>query len=216
MTDERHGAGFRRRGPRLLRWLHRGSAPGRTAPAEPAGPDDWLEDVEAVTLTVVEGLELREVGELLGFDWSTERQATFDQACDLVDLDSSAAPVQVGERDGRLVVVENNGYQATDEALLAELSRGGSAVCVFWNINARYQLSLARRGTVVRSLDPFLQDWEPIGDPLPEEEGLDFQDGSGRALLLELVDRLTGIRIDEEWLLRRPHRTWTTAGPPLP
>ena len=177
----------------------------------------WAERVDAVTIAYVRGLDLREVGDVYRVDWSTERQATFDDAWDGVSLESDEQAIQLEERDGWVVVVEPVGFLSTDDAVLTELSRGGEAVCVFWNVNAKYQFSVAREGVLVRSLDPFIQDWEPTGDPLPQEAGLEFGgEGETAELSLELAERVTGVHLTEEWVLETPHRTLTSAGPRYP
>lgn len=197
-----------------------GSAPASTlcAVAESVGTHGWAEQVDAAAVALVHGLDLRQVGEVLRVDWSTERTVLFDDAWDVLDDDTDLFPVQLEELDGWVVVIEPNGYLTTFEEVLVALSAGGVAVSVFWNVNARYQFSLARRGELVRSLDPFIQDWEPTGEPLPEEAGLPFgeEDASQSAATVELARRVTGVSLDGDWLLGRPHRTWSTAGPPGP
>lgn len=175
----------------------------------------WAEPIDALTVTLLQGAGLQDVGDALRFDWSSERLATFDDAMEQLDPEGWDHPVQVDELDGRLVVVEPNGFLMNDQELLARLSDQGVAVSVFWNVNAHAQFTLARRGRVVRSFDPVIPDYEPEGDPLPEEEGLAFG-GDGElssALSLTLLERVTGVRIEEGWLLDRPRRTWLAPEP---
>ncbi|TFV52701.1 DUF6461 domain-containing protein [Blastococcus sp. TF02A_35] len=174
---------------------------------------DWV-DMEAYTITMLEGGWLEEVAHLLRLDPSTERMRTFDEA----DAEGGPDhfPVQVEELEGWLVVVEPNGFQLADRDLLARLSRGGTAVSSFRNVNAHAEFLVARRGEVVRAFDPVVPGDEE-GDPLPEEEGLDFadEDADPDALAFTLMERLTGVRIEESWLLERPRRTWLAPHPPV-
>jgi hypothetical protein len=178
----------------------------------------WAEHVDAATIAYVRGLDLREVGDVYRLDWSTERKATFDGAWDGIDIETNEQAVQLEERDGWVVVVEPLGFLTADDDVLTELSRKGEAVCVYWNVNARYKVALARDGVLVRSFDPYIQDWEPTGEPLTEEAGLPFgdEDVSHSALSLQLAERLTGIELSEDWVLETPHRTVTSAGPRYP
>jgi uncharacterized protein DUF6461 len=176
---------------------------------------DWVDDIDALTVTLIQGVELQQVGEALGVDWSSERLATFDGAFDGLDPEGWDYPVQVEELDGWLVVVEPNGWFLSDDEKLGELSREGAAVSVFRNINAQARVIVARRGEVVRSFDPVIPDYEPDGEPLPEESGLSFgADGDPTPASFVLLERVTGVRIEREWLLDRPRRTWLAPEPP--
>lgn len=180
---------------------------------------EWVEEVDALTITCVRGLDVRTIGELMGVDWSTERQVDVDGAWDAVDArddDADVYPLQVDELDGWTVLIEPNGWLTADSQTFPRLSAGGEAVSVYWNVNARMQFQLARDGQTVRSFDPLFPDEEPAGDPLPEEAGLSFGDveGSLQEASLELLQRVTGVRITADWLLQRPRRTWDAPAPP--
>lgn len=180
-----------------------------------SGPEehDWADEVMAVTLTFVRGLNLRQIAELLGFDPSSERTTMFGDADEQTDHGTGSYAVQVAEADGWAVVVEPNGYLTSLPGTVAALSVGGSAISVYWNVNALMRFTVARDGVVVRSFDPLLFDLGPEGEPLPEERGLTFGvDATVRQSALELAARLTGIRIDQPWLLATPRPTWTTRG----
>jgi hypothetical protein len=177
----------------------------------------WTEGIEALTLTFLQGAALEEVAATLQFDRSTERLTTFDSAFDGLDVESACYPVQVGELDGWLVVVEPNGFLLADEGVLARLSRAGTAVSYFRNINAHSLFVLAREGRVVRSFDPVIPDEdESEGEPLAEEHDLRFgdDDEDHMASAFTLLERLTGVRIEEEWLLERRRPTWLAPEPP--
>ena len=174
--------------------------------------DDWLP--EAATITFVRGLELRAVGDLLALEWDTERALTFDEAEELQDVPLEVHVVQLAEVDGWVVVVEPNGWFSSMTDVVEAMSRGGEAVSVFRNVNAHMSVIAARGGTTVRAFDPLLVD-DQEGDPLPEEQGLPFgsEEADPHELAMELAERLTGVRITEDWLLRTPRSTWTTQGP---
>jgi hypothetical protein len=180
-------------------------------------PWAWADEVLGMTLTFVRGPSLREVGDVLRFRWDTERTTTWDEAQDQHDFGRIAYAVQVADLDGWTVLVEPNGYAAATPDVVAGLSRGGTAVSVFWNANAHTGFVLAREGDVVRSFDPLLFELGPRGEPLPEEHGLPFgRPGAGLArAALTLAERLTGVRVERDWLMEGTRRTWTTA-PALP
>ncbi|SDF18102.1 hypothetical protein SAMN05660662_1222 [Blastococcus aurantiacus] len=177
---------------------------------------EWTEQIDALTVTLLRGADLQQVGDVLEFDWESERLVTFDQAFDDLDGDGWDWPVQVEELEGWLVVAEPNGWFLSDEQKLAALSREGVAVSVFFNVNAKFRFIVARQGVVVRSFDPVVPTYEPAGDPLPEEGGLGFGvDEDTTANSFVLLERLTGVRLDESWLTEQPRRTWS-APHPLP
>lgn len=173
----------------------------------------WAEDVVAVTVAFVRGMELGDVGGLLGFQWSSEREATFAETSWQQADDPVTYPVQAAEVRDWVVLVEPNGFQASLPKTIAALSRGGIAVAVLWNVNMHMSVAVARDGVVVRSFDPLLFGAGAQGEPLPQEEGLPFgPEGAARPAALALAERLTGVRIEKGWLLEAPHRTWSTTG----
>jgi hypothetical protein len=106
------------------------------------------------------------------------------------------------------LVIEPNGYLSSIPAVLADLSRGGRALSVFWNVNALMSVCYAVDGDVRRSFDALLLDGE--GEPLPEESGLPFgHPGKPRTAMLALVERITGVAVDRDWLMRT-RRTFFT------
>ena len=173
----------------------------------------WADDVVGVTVAFVRGMQLREVGDLLGFQWASEREATFTEATWQQANHPLTYPVQAAEVGDWVVLVEPNGFQASLPTTIAALSRAGTAISVFWNVNRHMSVAVARDGTVVRSFDPLLFGVGAQGEPLPQEEGLPFgQEGAAVPAALELAERLTGVRIEKAWLLEAPHRTWSTTG----
>ena len=175
----------------------------------------WADEVMGMTVTFVRGPALREVGEVLGFRWDTERQTTFSEAEEQQDPGAMAYVVQVGDVDGWTVLVEPNGYAAGTPDTVVRLSRGGIAVSLFWTVNAAMGFVLASDGVLVRRFDPLGYEVDSQGEQLPEEPGLPFGEPGEhlpRAALM-LAERLTGIRLDRAWVTDRPRRTWTTMSP---
>jgi Family of unknown function (DUF6461) len=174
----------------------------------------WVDDVMAVTVTLVRGMDLRHAGDLLEVRWASERVEIFDDA-QWRQVEAMSPVVQADELGDWLVLVEPNGWLTTLPDTAAALSRGGSLVSVYWNARALMRFVLARDGAVVRAFDPLLYELAPVGDPLPQEQGLVFGDPetSPRIAAMELAERLTGVRIDRDWLLDTPRRSWLVPEP---
>ena len=175
---------------------------------------EWADEIMAVTITLVRGLGWREVGDLIGVQWSTERTSTFHDA-QWWQVDTMAPVVQAGRLGDWLVVVEPNGYLTAMPDTAAAVSAGGTAVSVYWNVNRLMNVVVARDGTVVRRFDPLLFASTARGEPLPEEAGLVFGQVEPPPLIaaLELAERVTGVRIEKRWLLDEPRRTWAATEP---
>jgi hypothetical protein len=130
----------------------------------------------------------------------------------LAAFDRSRLAVQVDELDGWTALIEPFGWAGATPEVLARLSDGGRAVNVYWNVNALMHVGWADGGRLVQSFDPLLDD--RIDGRTAEEADLPFGDP---ALALRaafvLAERLTGVRIERDWLLdrRRP-----TAEIPVP
>jgi hypothetical protein len=110
---------------------------------------------------------------------------------------------RLGEWD---VIIEPNGWAASDPETVAALSTNGVAVNAFWNVNAVVTFSLARMGALIRSFDALL--YNDDGQPLPEERDLDWGVGAPRASALALMERITGMPLEHDWLLDTPRRSF--------
>lgn len=173
----------------------------------------WTDDEPAVTVAYVHGSSVCGVGDVLGFRWDTEREASWREASEQAMYTAETAwTVQVDELDGWLVTIEPNGLAAARQDAVTSLSRGGTAVSVFWNVNRVMRFVLARDGVLKRSFDPLLYAVVPVGEPLPDEDGLPFGLPGARPerAALQLAERLTGVRLGADWLVGTPRRTWTT------
>jgi len=95
------------------------------------------------------------------------------------------------------LVVELNGFRATDIALLRRLSKGGEALVVYNNVNALMLFRYARDGRILRDFDPLLDPSDEATDRLLEEQGITFPGDNDELHPLPgvylLAERLTGI-----------------------
>jgi hypothetical protein len=182
----------------------------------PVSSYEWVDEVEAMTVSFIRGMDLRRAGDLLHFDWQTQRRATFDQAEQHQDYDRASFAVQAEQVDAWLVLIEPNGYLSSLPESLSALSDADVAISVYWNVNAQMRFGMFADGVLVRSFDPLLPDLGPSGRPLDEETGLTFGVDGERpnVAALILAQRLTGVTIEREWLLDQLRETWTATGFP--
>ena len=104
------------------------------------------------------------------------------------------------------VIIEPCGWAESVPETLGACSAGGTAINVFWNVNAVITFSLARTGALVRTFDALLYD--EAADALPEERGLRWGVGAPRASALAVMERLTGVPLERDWLLGRARRSF--------
>jgi hypothetical protein len=181
---------------------------------------DWTEDVEALSLTFVRGLDRSAVIDQLGLRSLGAEPVTLEEAWDLQsaategggdDSDDDGGIVQLADLGDWTVVIEDNGYLGSLEENLGPLSANGSAVNVFWNVNMVTSFGYAVAGEVVRYFDPIGVD-ASTGDPLPDEADLDFEpeDADSIGLALLLLERLTGEAIDGDWVMTQSRPSFTS------
>jgi hypothetical protein len=145
------------------------------------------------------------------------RPLTFGEAQDeATKLDDFAWGSELLQADQVLdwaVFVEPWGWATSLSEIVAGTSKGGSAISVFWNVNAVMRVVVARDGQVVREFDPLIYD--DGGAPMPEEVGLPFGEvGPSRGAALVVAERLTGVALTKNWLLERRRPTYRIALPP--
>jgi hypothetical protein len=104
---------------------------------------EWVGDVEAVTITLVQGLTSDAVGDLLRVEWASRRDVVFSEAEGQLDVESGEFPVQLQELGDWILVVEPYGYFTSLPEVAEALSRRGRCVGIFWNVNAVMQFLLA-------------------------------------------------------------------------
>jgi uncharacterized protein DUF6461 len=124
----------------------------------------------------------------------------------IADFAWGSVLVQTDSIDGWAALIEPNGWAASMPETVTRLAARGEAVNVFWNVNAVMSFALARSGVLVRTFDPLLYD--DTDGPLSDEAGLPWGVGGPRASALALMERLTHVRIDHDWLLERRRETF--------
>jgi hypothetical protein len=158
----------------------------------------------AMCWTVVEScrepVTVESVAECLGGDPSQIREMPWDAA---YETDGDAMVAHLAQVGRAVMVAEVNGFAGG--GTIRRLSADGRAHSVFWNINMMTRLSYAalgdllvdfefpddRQGLDICALD---DDLEPLyaAERDPEDTGL--------AAMMAIVERRTGVRLDEEWL----------------
>jgi hypothetical protein len=141
---------------------------------------------------VVTGSTVDDVLRAFGADPTqpTSLQAIEDDVLKRQSLDPRVAVLDTGDA---VVAVEYNGWEGSDEALLARASAGGRAASMYWSVNGHSRLSFAEQGRTLASFE-YPED-EDQADPAVRAAlaGLDFDDyrnqvGKG----LVAVERFTG------------------------
>jgi hypothetical protein len=173
----------------------------------------WVESsqdpsLNAISITLVtpvkpDPLAVLRPRESLG-DLTVEQ--TLDRSLEIDDHAWGSVEVQVDALGDWTVLVEPNGFVTAYDDVLTRLSEGGKAGNVFWNVNANMRFGWAVDGTLIRQFDPLLYD---AAGALPEEAGLPFgHPGRPIGAALALLAGLTGVDIDQPWLLGRARPTF--------
>ncbi len=166
----------------------------------------WVNQMEAVCITVIHCGDQAAVFKALGVDVDSQHQTDFATA--LGEQNEDREVVQIWRQGEHLVVVEPNGFAGSLSDTLVPMVGGRDAVSVYWNVNANMRVVVVDLGEIVRTFDPLMYD---DGDrPLPEEAGLGFGDSdndvSGGAL--NVLERRTGVVLTEEVMLGEQHPTF--------
>jgi len=160
-------------------------------------------DVLSMCWTVVEScrgpLTIESVAAWLGADPAGITEMPWDAAF------GGAAVAHLAQSGPAVMVAEVNGYSGAMHGVLRRLSENGRAHSVFWNVNMMKSLGCAafgdllvafeypdnRTGIDICALDDEL---EPVyaAQRDPEDEP--------RAAMMAVVERRTGVRLDEDWL----------------
>lgn len=118
-----------------------------------------------------------------------------------------------GQADGWTFIWEANGWQGVTPENAARLSRGGSLVSMFWNVNSLMTFLAAEDGVVARKFDPLFHDDDPpptedVGRRHPAELDLDWEH-SPRMSGLALLAAMTGTGpAQPSWLSVPGMRFW--------
>ena len=171
-----------------------------------------MEDLEAFCFTAVVGIDLDEaVRRLGGNPTGADNRRTFEECFWPADGPQWA---QVGVVGGGLLVAEHNGWRAEESA--ERLSQGARLACFFRNVQAVMHFVYAVDGSVLAEFDPLLDRRPQQGtDPLaiePALRGLPFGLFAAEPSSMALLERLTGVRVEQSWL-EAPQRA--VALPPL-
>ena len=162
----------------------------------------WVETdqrMDAFCVMAVSGVALAEVARSFGGEVAAGVDATFAES-------ANGAPeptyVLLGDVPGGVLVAENNGWSGADEAVAARVSRGGRLASYYRSVNADMTFVHAVDGTVVAAFDPLLDD---VPDTIADAAaGLHFDEDLVEAASFALLERLTGIRVEQRWLLDEP------------
>jgi len=156
-----------------------------------------------VTLTIAKGISPTQALQLLAPDAQTPIESVGQAQTWAYGQPESMTAVhvviQATSRHGWTLILEPNGFRATDVHRLSRLSAHGTAVVIYNNVNALASFQYARNGKVLRYFDPLLGHNYQDDPPLPQEKGIAFGSGTGdyTADCLALAYRLTGVRIEE-------------------
>lgn len=103
------------------------------------------------------------------------------------------------------VAVEDNGWVGVQDEVIRALSADGRCAAFYRSVNADMRVALGEGGEVVRAFDPLLY-MDDVGDPLPEEADLPFDedDAEADALALLVMERWTGLALERDPLFEGP------------
>ena len=157
----------------------------------------WVETLEAFCFTAVVELDVEEAIRRLGGQPGAPR--TFDECFWPADGPQWA---QLGTVGDGVLVAEHNGWRA--EESVGTLSKGTRLACFFRNVQAVMHFVYAVDGTIVAEFDPLLEVGPRTGnDPHaidPALQGLPFGLFGAERSALTLMERLTGVGVDPDWL----------------
>lgn len=161
---------------------------------------------EAVCLTYVRGIDEDSMIRAFGGDPTNTAPRSIDE------LDDGSggyggddmATLLVAAVGDWLVGVEPNGFQGSRPEVLRGASAGGSAVSVYWNINASNRFQVATRGAITVAFDMLRPEdrWGREPDAISGYlDGLPFgHHGHTWEAGLALAERITGVRLTTELL----------------
>ncbi|WP_394619486.1 DUF6461 domain-containing protein [Lentzea sp. JNUCC 0626] len=161
---------------------------------------------EAFCLTAVRGVTIEEA--LARFDASLlTRPATLAEAGKAsVNAYPDDLPVVTASTVGGWVfLAADNGWHGAMPEVLTRLSAGTVATTAYWNVNLDNTLALAEDGRLTE-MDFVLGD-EPPRELAELVAGLDFEGDDLCGAALAFVERVTGVRLDEDWARTR----WPTS-----
>lgn len=166
-----------------------------------------------LTAVVGEGVDAADLCRRLGHDPAQLQLLLPGQAWELQDADDGWKHVLtfVPVAPGQVLLVEENGWQGSEERVLQLLSgSAGTAVSAYWNVNWDNRYSVAVGGAMLGSLDYL--DLDKGGIPALAEDielikRVAENDPSGwKAGFVAALEARAGLSIDSQWW-DRPHPT---------
>jgi len=120
----------------------------------------WVNQMEAVCITVIFRGSRDAVFEVLGVDADSEHRAIFATAEGEQSEDREV--VQVWRSGEHLLVVEPNGFAGSLPETLLPMVQDHDAVSVYWNVNANMRVVIVDNGDVGTRIRPAaLRRWRP-------------------------------------------------------
>ena len=179
----------------------------------------WWEEVDAVCITLLDGLSPTNALRVLrGRNTSRlgSRAKSDDWVFDRHTYDG--VWLAVGTQGRWTWIWEDNGFWGCQPEKMTELSADGTAISMYWNVNALMSFVFARDGVIVSDFDPLLSDAEDRDlvnlvtqdVALSLEAGWDVDvTGSGLALQAMLAGLTDGP--DPSWLSRPGVTFWKSS-----
>lgn len=158
-----------------------------------ANPYAWIDDVPVSNICLVSAA-MSDVATSLGFAGSGRPASLGDVEDDESLLDEHGSWTSI------LQV-----YGDTPDELIRLLSAHHRVACLYKSVNEVMAFLYAERGVVLRRFDPLLWPDEQWGDPLAAEDGLAFgwsEDVYAYAEAVRLLERISGLTLDDDWLER--------------
>jgi hypothetical protein len=188
-------------------------------PTDVIGKYSWVEDIEAWTVSVVEGRGWDDVVRLYGGDPAAPvGELTFtgvngQRGPQIDHLEFYAQVLRHGER---VVTIEHNGWSGTLPEIVRRCSAGdGRFFSVYWNVNGFGLVTQAIAGAVTAQFE-MIAPFEPeelSGDRRPAWAiGPEVDIEVVRQTCMAHLEQQTGVEVDPEWL-RTPLPTFRIEDP---
>lgn len=165
---------------------------------------------EQYTITVLQGLSPHDAVRTLGRIHAQLGDLTGLGALQYVESHSASQPVpcvvQSGRIGGTTVLYQPDGSLASRH--ITALGAGRMAAYFSTDENWDTKVQVARRGRVIRTLDPFAALTESHRGALPQEHGLRIGHGAPFAVSWALLERLSLTHITQAWLVDGEHPTY--------
>jgi len=147
---------------------------------------DWVEDYEAVCVSMVRGVAPAKAVEEL----TSGRARPFPTRVAAEDWvaasdDYNRNWIAAGQIGDWTFIWEDSGFQGSLDRSAVRLSASTAFVSAFWNVNAVEAFTYARDGDIVRQFDPVLDQSGGTGNAIPAEARLDWDEAEASMLRLQ-------------------------------